>query len=233
VSAGSVASLRSRSVPDAADVTSDADGSGAADVAAAEDRSVAAEPRRPGRPRDAHADEVIRTAVVELLAEEGFTGLTIDAVAQRAGVGKATIYRRWPGNEQHVLDALSATKDTVVIPETGSTRNALIAVNGHLALPASQQAAVRLLPALAAEAAVNEDLAARLRTFVADRRVPNRTVLERAQACGEIDPAVDLDDVIDLITGPLLYRLFFRDARVTDEVLADHIDLVLHAVAPR
>ena len=85
------------------------------------------ERRRPGRPRDVGADDAIMDAVVEILTEVGFRGLTIDAVAHRAGVGKATIYRRWPGKEQLVLDALTAERVPVPEPDTGSLRDDLLA----------------------------------------------------------------------------------------------------------
>jgi AcrR family transcriptional regulator len=111
-------------------------------------------------------------AVVELLTEVGFGGLTIDAVAHRAGVGKATIYRRWDGKEQLVLDALAAGRIPVPQPDTGTLRDDLLAYYLPLADIEAQQGAVRLMPALAAEAAVDPDLADRLHAFVSDRRAP-------------------------------------------------------------
>lgn len=188
--------------------------------------------RRPGRPRDVRADEAILVAVIELLAEEGFGGLTIDAVAARARVGKATIYRRWAGKEPLVLDALTATREVMAIPDTGSVRTDLAQVYAQMAEPVNQQTVVRLLPALAAEAAVNPDLADWLRAFVADRRAPTRAVLERGRARGEIGVDIDLDLCIDLLTGPILYRLLFTGAPVDEALVADTIDLVLRAVAP-
>ncbi len=190
------------------------------------------ERRKPGRPRDARADDAILHAVVELLVEEGFGGLTIDAVAHRAGVGKATIYRRWPGKEQLVLDALAATKEQMEMPDTGSLREDLLQVHGAMREPINQQTVVRLLPALAAEAAVNPELAVRLQAFIADRREPSLAALERGRARGEVRADVDLDHCIDLLTGPLLYRLFFRGGEVTHELIASNIDLVLRAIAP-
>jgi len=79
---------------------------------------------------------------------------------------------------------------------------------------------------------VNADLADQLRSFVADRRVPTRSVLERGRARGEIGADVDIDLCIDLLTGPVLYRLLFSGSPVDDSLIADTIDLVLRAVAP-
>jgi AcrR family transcriptional regulator len=188
--------------------------------------------RRPGRPRDAGADEAILAAVVELLVEVGFGGLTIDAVAHRAGVGKATIYRRWDGKEQLVLDALAVERKQVDVPDTGSLRGDLIALYSHMAEPVSQQTATRLMPALAAEAAVNPDLAERLRAFVSDRRAPGRQVLERGRARGEVAADADFDLFIDQLTGPLLYRLFFTGGSVSADTVERLVDLVLRGAAP-
>lgn len=188
--------------------------------------------RKPGRPRDARADAAIMEAVIELLVEEGFGGLTVDAVAHRAGVGKATIYRRWPGKEQLVLDALAATKDDVATPDSGSTRDDLFALYAPMVDPANQQAVVRLLPALAAEAAVNPELADQLHAFIAGRRGPAVEVLERARRRGEVAADADVDHLIDLIAGPFLYRLFFTGAPVSTGLLTATIDLVLRASAP-
>jgi AcrR family transcriptional regulator len=189
--------------------------------------------RRPGRPRDARADAAILEAVVDLLVEEGFGGLTIDAVAHRAGVGKATIYRRWEGKERLVLDALAATKaDAEEIPDTGSVRGDLIAIYAQMAEPVNQQTVVRLMPALASEAAINPDLSDRLKAFVSERRIPSRTVLDRAKERGEIAADADVDLCIDLLTGPFMYRLFFTGSKVDHKVIEDSIDVVLRGVAP-
>lgn len=197
-------------------------------TSAAEDTA----PRRPGRPRDKHADEAILEAVIDLLVEEGFGGLTIDAVAQRAGVGKATIYRRWAGKESLVLDALATTKEVMATPDTGALRTDLLEIYAHMSLPVTQQTVTRLMPALAAEAAVNPELAERLRVFVSERRLPSRTVLERGRERGEVRADVDIDLCIDVLTGPFLYRLLFTGSQVDDDLIAATIDLVLRAVAP-
>ncbi len=205
------------------------------DVGAGSGAGPAPEPapkRRPGRPRDAGADEAILTAVIDLLVEVGFGGLTVDAVAQRAGVGKATIYRRWQGKEQLVLEALAQQRHTIPVPDTGSLRGDLVVLYTAMGDPAAQEATVRLMPALAVEAAANPDLADRLRAFVSDRRAPARTVLARGRERGEVDPTVDVEQCIDLLTGPILYRLLFTGAEVTPAVIARSIDLVLRAIAP-
>lgn len=169
---------------------------------------------------------------MDLLSEVGFSGLTIDAVAHRAGVGRATIYRRWDGKEQLVLDALSAGRLTAVVPDTGTLRGDLVAYYLPLADAEAQQGAVRLMPALAAEAALSDDLADRLRAFVSDRRAPVAAILDRARARGEMAATVDTDLAIDLLTGPIMYRLYFSGARVDAALIEELVDHVLRAIAP-
>jgi AcrR family transcriptional regulator len=188
------------------------------------------ERRRPGRPRDLGVDDAIMDAVVEILTEVGFRGLTIDAVAQRAGVGKATIYRRWPGKEQLVLDALTAERVPVPEPDTGSLRDDLLAHYLPLADADAQRGAVRLMPALAAEAAVDPDIADRLQAFVSDRRAPVEGILRHAQERGEVNDDVDVELVVDLLTGAIMYRLYFSGTVVDEDVIRRLLDGVLIAI---
>ncbi|MFN8016527.1 MAG: TetR/AcrR family transcriptional regulator [Acidimicrobiales bacterium] len=186
--------------------------------------------RRPGRPRDARADEAIVEAVVDLLTEVGFAGLTIDAVAQRAGVGKATIYRRWEGKEPLVLDALSTEHQKAEVPDTGSLRSDLLAYYLPLAEPDAQRGAIRLMPALAAQAAADEQIAARLRSFVNDRRAPVGTMIERARERGEVAGDVDAELAIDLLVGPISYRLYFSGLPVDRPLVEALVDRVVRAI---
>src|SRR5205085_2724854 len=84
--------------------------------------------RRPGRPRSARAERAILDAALDLFAESGMAGVCMEAVAARAGVGKATIYRRWPGKEDLLLDALSLLKSPLPEPRGGSVREDLVAM---------------------------------------------------------------------------------------------------------
>jgi AcrR family transcriptional regulator len=193
--------------------------------------SVGARPR--GRPRDEQAAEAILGAVVELLAEHGFSGLTVDAVAARAGVGKATIYRRWDTKEALVLAAISGRGAVPEPPDTGSLQGDLCALYGTIADDIQHEAAGRLLPALAAEAAVNPDMRTRLRAFVKDRRAPTKLVLRRGIDRGELPADTDLDLLIDLLVGPLFYRVVFTGQRITPKVVERSIDIVLRGVGAR
>ena len=93
--------------------------------AAALSPTEALEPRRPGRPRDARADRAILEATLELAAEFGPLGLSMDAVAERAGVSKATIYRRWSSKEALLLDAWRELAGAIPVPDSGVLRDDL------------------------------------------------------------------------------------------------------------
>lgn len=178
------------------------------------------------------ADGAIVDAVLGVLGEVGFTGLTIEAVAQRAGVGKATIYRRWAGKEQLVLEALNVGHIEVPDPDTGGLRSDLIEFLLPLTDEETQQGTIRLMPALAAQAVVDPQIALPLRRFVADRRNPLAQIIERGRARGEVGPDVDIELAVDLLTGPILYRLCFSGLPVDLEFIQDLIDRSLRAIAP-
>ncbi len=188
--------------------------------------------KRIGRPRDVRADEAILAAVVELLTEVGFNGLTIDAVAHRAGVGKATIYRRWDGKEQLVLDALTPDRLATPEPDTGSLRGDLLAYYLPLTEPEAQRGATSLMPALAAEAAADPQIAERLRSFVSNRRAPVARILERAIDRGEVEADLDIELAIDLLTGAIMYRLYFSGLPVDPPTVAELVDRVRRAIQP-
>src|SRR5690348_10869274 len=84
--------------------------------------------RRPGRPRSEQAEQAIIEATLDLFAEQGFEGVCVEAVASRAGVGKATIYRRWPNKEELLLAALGSMKSPFPEPEGTSARDDLVAM---------------------------------------------------------------------------------------------------------
>jgi AcrR family transcriptional regulator len=160
----------------------------------------------PGRPRSARADEAILTAVLELLAG-GTTAeaLSIEAVAARAGVGKATIYRRWPNKDALLVDAVATLKGPT--PEIGgeSIREDLIT----LLRPVGQHnttLAAEVLPCLTSEMHRSPQLRQAYRTVIEPRRERMREVLRRGIASGELRPDLDLEVTMAMLVGPLVAR---------------------------
>jgi AcrR family transcriptional regulator len=170
-------------------------------------------PRR-GRPRDPEAEPRIRRYAVQLLLERGFDGMTVDDVAEAAGVGKATIYRRWTSKEELANDALTELFD-IEIPDadTGSIegdlqhvyRNALVFVNTKEGL-----AWIRLAMS---EINRDEQFAALYRSFL-DRRIAlTAAALERARQRGEpIRATADPVLMVQWLAGLLLIRAITGEA---------------------
>src|SRR5216117_2884893 len=144
-------------------------------------------PSRPGRPRDARADRAIVTATLELIAAVGVHDLRMDDVADRAGVGKAAIYRRYASKDELVTAAVAALVSEITVPDTGSTREDLLALMREAVeayadplragVVSSVIGAMRQRPELAA--AVRDD-------FLAARRKALREVLDRGAARGDL-----------------------------------------------
>lgn len=171
----------------------------------AEVRDCAGERRGPGRPRSADADRAIIAAALEMLADEGYHKLTIEAVATAAGVGKATVYRRWPSKYELVRDALSALNEGMPPPPpaTLSTRErAQIMMEAAcrkdpLSLPG------RILPRMMAYRVSHPELFDMYVTQVLEpRRERLRQVLREGIERGEVRPDIDVALAASALTAP-------------------------------
>lgn len=158
----------------------------------------------PGRPRSPRVDEAIIEAVLELLSE-GVTAeaLSIEAVATRAGVGKATIYRRWVNKDALLLDAVAALKGP--LPEIGgiSVRDDLVT----LLRPVGARKAVRtatVLPCLISELNRSPKLFECFQKIIEPRRELMRGVLRRGVESGELRPDIDIEIVMAMLVSPML-----------------------------
>lgn len=188
--------------------------------------------QRRGRPRCATTDVAILTATIDLAGEVGITGLSMDVLAERAGVSKATIYRRWPSKEQLVLDALRSAMGPLDDVDTGSLRADLSAYLGELA---DRMAAGRLsdvLPHLVAVACHDPGLRDSLDEYVQYRRRPLRAILDRAAERGDFRDGVDIDVLADTLIGPFAYRKLFTGAAIDRDVVERVLDLVLPGAVP-
>jgi AcrR family transcriptional regulator len=163
--------------------------------------------RPPGRPRSAESHEAIVRATLELLVEVGFQRLTMEQVQRRAGVGKATIYRRWTSKSELVKEAIQYFSAELPVPDTGSLADDYeVVANAALAIARDRNAAL-LMPRLLIEASHDQDLHALFfAQLVEPRRAVVRTVLERARDRGELRDDADLELAIDMLVGPIIYR---------------------------
>ena len=180
-------------------------------------------PSRGGRPRDPSRDGVIRAAILRLLAEVGYGALTMDAVASEAGVGKATIYRRWRTKQDLVVDTISdLNRDVATQPDTGSLegdlrqmlRSLVSVINGPTgAATLSLLSTVPHQPALA-EAFRNGPLAVWRESF--------EEIWTRAEQRGECRPGV-AGSVAAETTSALLVQRWLLTGRPVDEAYADEV----------
>ena len=149
-------------------------------------------PRAPGRPRDPRVDAAVAAATLELLAEDGYAGLTVDHIAARAGVGKAGLYRRWPDKESVVLAALALGGQRPAAPDTGSLRGDLLAF--LTALVRYRAKHLDAVAAVSGEALTSERIGRAFREHVVTPVTDAvRVVLERAVARGEVPATADLE----------------------------------------
>ena len=161
--------------------------------------------RAPGRPRSAASHQAILEATLHLLAEKGMSGMSMDAVASRAGASKATIYRRWKSKEELVGELLDHLLALVRPIDTGDPREDFIST-GRAAV-ASAGPGIRLLPALAGEAVINPKFGEVFREkLVKPRQAQIRSFLERAVEAGELRADADLDFFTDMAFGTVIFR---------------------------
>ena len=188
-----------------------------------------------GRPRSEAADRAILRATSELLAERGLHGMSIEEVAARAGVGKATIYRRWSSKGLLALDAfVTSFAEQQPLPDTGTLRGDLIAALTAWVRAVTQTSMGPLLTGLIAEAQHDEELRAAWRDRVLEPlRSQHRIMLDRAMARGEIPATVDREVVLDLFFGAAQHRLLLGHLPLTDEFIGEVVDVILDGIRPR
>src|SRR3954454_19919510 len=185
-----------------------------------------------GRPRSEVSRQRILDAALETLQVSGFTCSTTDSIAERAGASKATIYRWWPTKASLLAEALrKAVAEEVPFPETGDLatdielqlRNFIALLNGRLG---------RAFKAFVGAAQSDPEVAAAfLEDWVKPRRKEAKTVLERYQIQGQIAADVDLDLVLDLLYGPLYFRLLSGYGALTPEYAKQITSFALNGLA--
>lgn len=162
--------------------------------------------RAPGRPRSARADEAIIEAVLDLMAD-GTTveALSMEAVAARAGVGKATIYRRWPNKESLIVDAIGALKGPLPELAGESIRDDLLTLlRSTIKVRASR--AGRIMPCLIPELQRNPELQRQYQRIAEPRRERMRDVLRRGVADGQLRADLDIEVATALLSAPMMVQ---------------------------
>jgi len=161
--------------------------------------------RRPGRPRSEAAEQAIIEATLDVFAEQGFEGVCVELVAARAGVGKATIYRRWPNKEELLLAALGSLKSPYPEPEGGSVRDDLLAIVGVMCADKADPRKARRYALLLGEGEKYPRLMARYKAEVVEpRREMIRIVIRRGIETGELRPDTDVEISMLTLTGAIM-----------------------------
>jgi AcrR family transcriptional regulator len=183
--------------------------------------------RRRGRPRSALAEQAILAAALDLIAERGPEGLGIEQVAARAGVGKATIYRRWRGKEDMLLDAIGSLGSDLPVPQGRSVRADLVALLDAFCREAADPRRARLFALLQGEGLRYPRLLARYtETVVQPRQAAVASVLRRGMATGELRENTDIEAATFLLNGAVLASMSGHehvDARYARRVVEELI----------
>src|ERR1022692_2403290 len=200
----------------------------------ADERDRAAGRRRPGPPRSEDAERAIIDAALSLFAEAGPDGLCIEKVAARAGVGKATIYRRWAGKEDLLLAALAALNAPLPEPKGESVRDDLAALVDAMRTEAVDPRQVRQFALLLGEGERYPRLIERyVEAVVEPRRDVFRAVLRRGIATGELREATNVEVAVDMLTGTVLSRARLGQGRPERGYARRVVDELLTGMASR
>jgi AcrR family transcriptional regulator len=194
---------------------------------------VDATPRRPGRPRSEKSQRAILAAAGALLRERPLSEISMDAVAERAGASKATIYRWWPSKELLALDAMFSEWATPLPDDIdkGTLRDDLRALILPWVRRLRSAPFGRVVAALTVE--LHSDpafLEAYHTRFLEPRRAPGRAAFERAAERGEIPADTDIDLALDMLYGPIYHRLLNLHAPLDERIAGAVVDSVLAAV---
>ena len=188
-----------------------------------------------GRKRDLSRDAEILDAALEVLAETGYDGMTIDMVAARAKAGKATVYRRWASKGELVIEAVACMKQNDIsaekLPDTGTLRGDLIAMVKPRTIEDAQQK-LRVMAGVMSLLGQSPELAEAAREAIVEPRMAvNRMFLRRAIDRGEISPDVDIERIAAISQSMGAFRMLMEQKPVDREFVISVIDgIVLPAV---
>jgi AcrR family transcriptional regulator len=179
-----------------------------------------------GRPRSEEAREAALEATIELVQSHGVEGVTFEAVAQRSGVAKTTLYRHFGTKQAMVAAAAGACFVEHATPDTGDLADDLRTIFERFKIEEDARHLPDIMPALLTASGRDDELHDLLKAILEERRRPIRTVLQLAQLRGEIGHDVDLDVALAMLIGPFVQRRTIDRIEITPEFR----DAVLHSV---
>jgi AcrR family transcriptional regulator len=191
------------------------------------------ERKAPGRPRSARVDEAIIEAVLDLFADgTSPDAMSIEAVAARAGVGKATIYRRWPNKEALIVDAVVSIKGGVPPIRGESVRDDLVTLLERVG-PHTDSRSTEVMSGLLSELKRSPTMHGCYQSVIEPRRQAIRDVLRRGTRTGELRADLDIELALNLLSGPVLLQsmLSWNPALDSTDLAARVVDAVLAGIA--
>lgn len=187
---------------------------------------------RRGRPRDPAVVERVLHAAADLLFEVGFEGTTVDEVARRAGVAKATVYRRWASKDDLTREAFAGLIDySVPMPDTGTLEGDLREAYTASVRLVDRPGGPAWVRTVAQECAREPRIAQLVNQGIEARAQAARALLDRAVARGEARPGVDVRQLIDLIEGRLLSRALGYQPMPDAAEIEELVRLTMHGIA--
>jgi len=192
---------------------------------------AAAAARGRGRPRDEIARKRILQAALQLMEEAGFAQVTAEAIAERAGASKATLYRWWPNKAAIVIEAFrEAVEPELPFPDTGSFRDDIQTQVRNFARVLSGRGG-KMLRAFIVAAHSDPEVATAFRSIWSDpRRAEAKAMLRRSRRRGQLRKDADLDLVLDALYGPLYYRFLVKNEAPAQKYAEALADLVLQGL---
>ena len=188
--------------------------------------------RRPGRPRSERAEQAILQATIEAIGERGIDGVHCEDVAARAGVGKATLYRRWPGKEDLLIAAFAAMRRPLPEPRGESAREDLIALLAVVAADADDPRSAQQYALLHGAGERYPRLVARYKERVVEpRRELVRAVLRRGIETGELRADIDVEVAMLLLTGAVMVRGKHDSSPAAPGFVEHAVDELLRGIA--
>jgi AcrR family transcriptional regulator len=184
--------------------------------------------RSPGRPMSAEVERRLLDASLAVLAKHGMSGLTVEKIADAAGVPRTTFYRRWTTANEAVAaavkDALGAANPEA--PATGHIKQDLRVLGRNMLRLTRSKQFVRAMTFLIAEMEFNPDFRATAMEVIRNRRQHTRAVLTRAQALKQLPSSLDIELLTDMFAGAMIYQLFFAEVPPRDDYAAKLASLI-------
>jgi AcrR family transcriptional regulator len=185
-----------------------------------------------GRPRDARIDTEVVTAVIGVLQRDGYSAVTIDGIAKEVGRARSSLYRRWPSKRHLVAYAVVGELGENPAADTGTLRGDLLSAVTTL-WRAFRGPLGHALAGLVADMAHDAALASSIRREVmAPRRRSMREAIERARARREARDEMDVEVLLDMLTGPFYFRTLFGHASMSLKNTAQIVDYIVRLIKP-